>query len=293
MARTYANFIALVRNWANRDEAALSDAIIEDSLAYAADKAYRKLRISALEQTVTYKAADLRAATTNGTGLVPSRTEITIPTDLIEFIQIREMDVNENTVRIFNEKADLRTFNDGYGEKYDTEAYWTRQGTTIILAPGFEKSFSLGTPDKIELHYYRRLPALNAKYDINVANYNAGFLDVSTSSVATAEQLYFNSNTSTTAYATSTAAQAADPAGTVSSVYYVGQEAYNWLRDENERVILYGALAESFSYLQDDEQASKYLALFQNEIQELNDEDAKRNASGGNLQIHYNGRGLI
>lgn len=293
MARTYANFVSLVRNWANRDSAALSDDIIKDAMNYAVDKAYRKLRISALEQTVTYKAADLRAATTEGTGLVPSRTEITTPTDLIEFIQIREIDSNENTVRIFNEKADLRTFNDGYGEKYDTEAYWTRQGTTIILAPGFEKSFSLGTPDKIELHYYRRLPALDAKYDVNVANYNAGFLDVSSASVTNAEQLFFNSNTGTTAYATQSAAQAADTAGTVTNAYYIGKEAYNWLRDENEKIILYGALAESFAYLQDDEQAAKYLAMFQNEIQELNDEDAKRHASGGNLQIHFNGRGLI
>ena len=30
-----------------------------------------------------------------------------------------------------------------------------------------------------------------------------------------------------------------------------------------------------------------------NEIKELNDEDAKRNASGGNIQMQFNGRGLI
>jgi hypothetical protein len=293
MARTYADFVSLVRDWANRDSASLSDAIIKDALNYAADKAYRKLRISALEATVTYNATDLRAATTDGTGLVSSRTEITAPVDLIEFIQIREIDANENTTRIFNEKADLRTFNDGYGEKYNSDAYWSRQGNTIILAPGFEKSFSLGTPDKIELHYYRRLPALNATYDVNVANYNAGFLDVSSAGVTDAAPLYFNSNTSTTAYATSAAAQAADPAGLISITYYIGQETYNWLRDENERVLLMGALAECFAYLQDDEQAQKYMGMFQNEIAELNDEDAQRNASGGNIQIHFNGRGLI
>ena len=33
--------------------------------------------------------------------------------------------------------------------------------------------------------------------------------------------------------------------------------------------------------------------MFDGEIQELNDEDAKRNASGGNVQINFNGRGLI
>jgi hypothetical protein len=291
MARTYANFVSLVRDWSNRDSEVLSDAIIKDSLNYAADKAYRKLRISALEATVTYNATALRAATTNGTGLVPSRTEITTPTDLIEFIQIREMDTNENTVRIFNEKADLRTFNDGYGEKYDSEAYWTRQRTTVILAPGFEKSFSLGTPDKIELHYYRRLPALDAKYDVNVANYDAGFLNSASQGDDGAASLFIvGSGDSAVAYAT----QADVPDGdTATETYFTGKEATNWLRDENERVLLYGALAECFSFLQDDDQMQKYMVMFQNEIQELNDEDAKRNASGGNIQVHFNGRGLI
>ena len=32
---------------------------------------------------------------------------------------------------------------------------------------------------------------------------------------------------------------------------------------------------------------------FLSEIAEINDEDNKRNASGGNLQINFNGRGLI
>ena len=74
MARTYAEFVSLVRNWANRDTAALSDSVIQDCLRYAADKAYRKLRISQLEATVTYDSASLIAATTPGNGLIPSKT---------------------------------------------------------------------------------------------------------------------------------------------------------------------------------------------------------------------------
>jgi len=54
-----------------------------------------------------------------------------------------------------------------------------------------------------------------------------------------------------------------------------------------------GALAEVFAYVQEDDQAKKYLELFKSEIVELNDENAKRNASGGNLQVNFNGRGLI
>ena len=67
----------------------------------------------------------------------------------------------------------------------------------------------------------------------------------------------------------------------------------NWLRDQNERVLLMGALAELFAYVQEDDQAQKYLQVFKSEIAELNEEDAKRNASGGNLQVNFNGRGLI
>ena len=67
----------------------------------------------------------------------------------------------------------------------------------------------------------------------------------------------------------------------------------NWLKDENERVVLMGALAEVFFYLQENDEANKYAQLFAGEIQELNEEDVMRNASGGNVQMNFNGRGLI
>ena len=143
--------------------------------------------------------------------------------------------------------------------------------------------------------YYRRLPALNALYAVTVLNYNAGFLTTSGagSSVEGSALLYFNSATGTTAYATQADAQAANTGGTVTSTYYIGTLVPNWLRDQNERVLLMGALAEIFSFTQEDDQAQKYGTMFFNEIKELNDEDGKRNASGGNLQVSFNGRGLI
>ena len=76
-------------------------------------------------------------------------------------------------------------------------------------------------------------------------------------------------------------------------VDYYGIETPNWLREQNERVVLFGALAEVFAYLQEDDQAQKYAQIFFQEIQELNDEDRMRNASGGNIQQNFNGRGLI
>ena len=54
-----------------------------------------------------------------------------------------------------------------------------------------------------------------------------------------------------------------------------------------------GALAEVFFYLQENEESLKYAQLFQQEIDELNKEDQMRHASGGNVQVNFNGRGLI
>tara|TARA_Y100001970_G_scaffold285069_1_gene403841 strand:+ start:4872 stop:5744 length:873 start_codon:yes stop_codon:yes gene_type:complete len=288
---TYANFTALVRDWSNKDSSVLSDTRIQDCLRYAADKCYRNLRVAALENTITYNSTALNAATTAANTFLPSQTDLTLPTDLIEFIQIREIDSAGRTCRVFNEKTDLRTFNDWSALKTSYIGYFSRQGNTLLLAPGFGQANSLSTADKIELHYYRRLPALNAQYDVTPANYSAGFL---TQDNAAAVSLFFVNGDNNTAYATQSEATAADTgnAGT-NNAKYKGNEAANWLRDENERVLLMGALAEVFYYLQDDDQGVKYKKLFDQEIFELNDEDSKRNAAGGNVQVNFSGRGLI
>lgn len=292
MARTYTDFVALVRNWSNKDSAVLSDAIIQDCLRYAADKAYRKLRVIALENTITYNSASLIAATTAGNNLVPSKTEITVPADLIEFIEIREVDAAGQSTRVFNEKTDLRTFNDWTASKYNYSAYWSRKGDTVLLSPGFRDGTTSSTADKIELHYYRRLAALDATYNVTPTNFTAGLLDSSSQGVSGAVELWFATVSGvTTPYATQ--AQAVATGGTVTSAYYIGQLAYNWLRDDNERILLMGSLGEIFAYLQDDEQAQKYFTMFGQEIDELNDEDNKRSASGGNLQMSYSAGGLI
>ena len=288
---TYANFTALVRDWSNKDSSVLSDTRIQDCLRYAADKCYRNLRVAALENTITYNSTALEAATTAANTFLPSQTDLTLPTDLIEFIQIREIDSAGRTCRVFNEKTDLRTFNDWSALKTSYIGYFSRQGNTLLLAPGFGQANSLSTADKIELHYYRRLPALNALYDVTPANYAAGFL---TQDNTAAVSLFFVNGDTNTAYATQSEATAADTgnAGT-NNAKYKGNEAANWLRDENERVLLMGALAEVFYYLQDDDQGVKYKKLFDQEIFELNDEDSKRNAAGGNVQVNFSGRGLI
>ena len=293
MALTYNELIALVRNWSNKDDEVVSDAIIQDCLKYAADKCYRTLRVPPLENVAVYSKTLLSAATTATTGLIPSKTELQLPYDLIEFIQIKELDAAGSPTRVFNEKVDIRTFNDPSAEKYSSSNYFARQRNLLFLTPGFGESTLGNAANSIELYYYRRLPALNALYAVTVLNYNAGFLTTNGAgaNVAYSALLYFAGNTGTKAYAT--AAEALAAGGAQTNAYYIGTLVPNWLRDENERVILMGALAELFSYAQDDAQAAKYGKMFYNEIKELNDEDSSRNASGGNLQVNFNGRGLI
>ena len=123
MALTYTQLVALVRSWCNRDEEVVSDSIIQDALKYAADKAYRTLRVPPLENVATYESSLLTAATTAANNNQGSITEIQLPYDLIEFIQIKELDASGLTTRVFNEKLDVRTFNDTLAEKYSNLNY--------------------------------------------------------------------------------------------------------------------------------------------------------------------------
>ena len=286
MALTYTELVTLVRNWCNRDADVVSDAIIKDCLKYAADKTYRTLRIPPLENVVSYEKTALETATAKGqNGL--TITELKLPSDLIEFIQIRELDSDKKAIRVFNEKLDIRTFNDVNAEKYSNMNYWSRQKDLLMLTPGFNNT---GTANTVELLYYRRLPALDALYAVTPLNYTVGFL---TTTGGTTALFFVNGNTEV-AYATQAEATAADTGGAgTNSVNYIGTLVPNWLRDQNERIILFGALTEIFAFIQEDDQAQKYAAMFVAEISELNNEDEKRNASGGNLQVNFNGRGLI
>jgi hypothetical protein len=75
-------------------------------------------------------------------------------------------------------------------------------------------------------------------------------------------------------------------------VRYVA-EIGNWLKDQNERVLLFGALHRCFDYLQEDQQSEKYKARFAEAVQELNNEEKKRKLSAGQAHVSFDARGLI
>ena len=521
--RTYDELIALVRNWSNRDTAALPDAIIRDAIRYAVDKSYRHLRIPPLEHTVVYTSDMLQAATIGENNVLQSVTALAVPSDLIEFIQIRGVDAEGRTTRVFNEKNDIRSYWDLNNRSYNRQAFWSRQGDQILLTPAFGQIGSgyyggfTSAEETIELYYYRRLPALNAlfqatpntflynlltfvspqpvteeeiaaflaidgngrlwfddmtgvsvdtfqagllqtvadgtahsdgslwfhraqiEYPVNVDNFNAGLLErtfedpgtdlwfppeqvvqtyqvpagsnqftldenviypvdgtgnplavtdvtrirdgaeqvltiVRADVAITDDQVYVFGETRPTlafssprvedfyivTYTIRPSGPIGTPEATQNSIgsltavpfrglinyelvvptlrvsatqtnffdtevrftsdvatlieptpgtdtayaadttppsripfYFSGTSVPNWFKDENERIALYGALAECFAYLQEDDQAGKFTQLMMKEIEELNEEDRTRDASGGNVQVQYNARGLI
>ena len=310
MANTYTtgpanipNYNALVNkvyDWANRDIDALPVTIVQDALRYAADTAYRTLRVPPLEATTRWSRTALDAVTVGAGNVYQSVTPLAIPNDLIEFIHIRGTDVNGLTTRVFNEKTDIRSFWDICTDHYNLAAFWSRQGNNVLLTPSFGNAArgfyggGSGPEEMIEMFYYKRLPALNATYDVTVANFMGGSLEWLTSSTGSDGSLWFPTGTATDAAPavtlTPTLAQTTD--NTV-QLFFRGNEVPNWLKDENEKVVLMGALGECFAYLQEDDQSQKYFNLFTKEIADLNDEDRMRDASGGNVQTQYTAYGLI
>ena len=244
----YDALVAKVRSWVNRDSNILTDSLVADFLDYSADLCYRKLRIPPLEHTYTYTAV-----TSSGVG----ETTLTLPTDLSEIIQIRKVDSEGNSY-VFDEKISLLSMQDD--DYTHLQESYARKGNAVIFYPAAK----LG--DVYEIHYYRRLTDLDARYLVNQDNIDSGFAVAST--VDTDGAVEF-------------------PAS--SGNYYVGTEVPNWLRDSNERVLLWGAVSHAFDYVGEDERSAKYATQQLQGIQELNQEEIQRKARGGShIQTYSN-----
>ena len=286
MAAKYDALVAKVRDWSNKpEEATVPTSVIQDCLDYSTDEAYRNLRIPPLEFTTEYTITSFDNPV-GDTYTAQAYTVIPIPADLTQFIYIRTIEQSPGVAsKVFHEHTDERTFFDMYAHKYSRNN-WIRKGNDIYLHP----QLPVGT--MVEIHYYRRLPALNTAYSVVPANYEMG--------VADASQYYLDVSNSTLGiplYVTATAAYstiAQVPSGTsYVTKYFLGKEVPNWLRDNNERLIVWGALANLGSYLNDQVMEQRYMTKFITDIASLNKEEKFRRASGGNVQISFNSNDLI
>ena len=294
MATAYNTLIDKVRDWSNRDTEVLNNSIINDCLEYAADDAYRILRIPPLES--------IRSYTTTANGRV-----LNIPSDLSSFIQLRRVQDDSggsyfgtSPYIVYTEKADIRSFYDIETNKQELFR-WTRQANEIHVYPDYTEG------QMFELYYYRRLPPLDSTYVVNTAN--AANIDPTTvgntNGFITVVEMDANDTTQCPLYYTTDSSgdtpvytfylnEADVPEGeTSATAYFTGNESPNWIKDNHERTILYGALSYVFAYLQELEQAQIYKNLFNEELVKLNSEENLRKYQGGNSVIHFSTGGLI
>jgi len=283
----YDALVAKVRDWANRPESStIPTSVIEDCLRYGADDLYRDLRIPPLEYSRTYTVG----ASDNGTN--DRYTVIPIPSDMTAFIALRPLDSNggRDSPYVFNQVTDVRTFLDPYAEQYSCVRYMWRQNE-IWMSPQQKEGVQL------EIYYYRRLPALNATFTVNADNWIDG--------LPVANQPFLEVDLTTNTFlwlvnsiiAFDTEAEADSyillNGGVKSSVELGGKEAANWLRDSNERLLIWAALKHVGAYLEDDKMEAKYEKKVTDDVFKLNKEEKFRRASGGNVQMSINGGGLI
>jgi len=299
----YNALVAKVRDWSNKPEVAtIPDSVIQDCLSYSADECYRQLRIPPLEFIATYTIAEEDNSGENSLGLPfgNAYTVIPVPEDLVQFKYIRTLAEEpggtaystfpSNVSKVFHEITDSRTFFDIYSEKYSVYN-WMWQDNRIFIHP------QLAVGAELEISYYRRLPALDATYTVDPINYIIGISDanqpfLTLTGVNTDTPLYFSTLAGVTqCFATSALATAyATP---VTTKYYIGDEAANWLRDSNERLLVWGGLYNLGAYLFDDKMEQRYEKKFNETIFSLNKEEKWRRASGGNVQVNFNTNGLI
>jgi len=294
--------VGKIRDWSNKPEVAtIPDSVIQDCLSYSADECYRQLRIPPLESTVVYtiEAGDNSGENSLGLPYGNAYTSFTIPEDLTQFIYVRTLAQENigtsystypsNVSKVFNEVTDSRTFFDLYSEKYSVYN-WMWQDNKVFIHP------QLAVGAEVEIHYYRRLPALDALYNVVPINYVIGLTDANQPYLQLVNSggtsLYFStSNGVTQCFATSAAAAVYNP--TVTTKNYIGKEVSNWLRDSNERLVLFGGLYNLGAYMFDQAMEQRYEKKFFETLLSMNKEEKWRRASGGNVQVNFNTNGLI
>jgi len=186
---------------------------------------------------------------------VAGDTSLQIPPDLTEIMIFKVTD-SAGKVSVFDNRLDLRSFEDQYTTMGDGS--FSRKGSSILFYP------AAAVGDIYELHYYRRLFDMDATYVVNQDNIDNGNTTVSSLGATDAEEFPVSSGS-----------------------YYTGNEVYNWLRDDNERVLLWGALHHAHEYLGDEAKSASYIQKQMSGITDLNIEETKRRTSGASNRITY------
>lgn len=206
--------------------------------------------------------------------------------DKIEIISFNETSVYSSEVSTierdtvtYDNRADYRSFVSDSTNKYSSYL-WTRRGDKIIVNPPFKKG------DAFELYYYSDGSNLGSEYPVTSANFQKGLVE-SSSLEAGGTPLYF---TSATTPVIGEDIPSNTQGGAYTNVfYYKGLEEPNYLRDNQERLLIYIALSFINDYLGEDTASQKYETKSASLIQRLSNEEVFKQASGGNVRVNFDG----
>lgn len=284
---TYTNLVTKVRDWANRDTSVLPEAVVESAIKYAADFAYSKLMISELEYIKSYV---VRGATP----LVYCKEASAGVYTIVSVNDIEDSIIDEDL-------SNPNVINTSFSVPSDAISYIYLRTTGTVKRPEVGGVVGGVTVTSDNQDTYAVLKADNTIATTPLSFYQEGLFDERLDSRG------FYDHNDTEAY-TNYFTQKADTiiaSGNIEKgqvlelLYYrelpdiTSDSNSNWLRDDNERVILFGALHNVFDYLQEDQQALKYKARNLESIQELNSEDKRKRLSGGDSYVRYSGHGLL
>lgn len=278
---TYTKFVDNLHKYTNRDSGVLPNDLIRFFADLACDNIYKDIRVAPLEYVFTYDA------------LLVETDKLAVPGDAASFIQLRKLDANGDIECTYNSRSDMRSFHTSSHKNW-AEGHYTREGNNFVIYP----KGAIG--DVYELFYYRRLPSVYARYALTDDNYALGLLYFG-ATVNDCEAALLAAEADTTVTEDATTADPlitnsitfVDGTGAIPEGYYAGILAPNWIRDENQSMLLYGSLREAYIYLQDEERAQLYESLFRAQVSELNDEDKRSRISGGIATTSYSGGYLL
>jgi len=245
------------------------------------DLSYKLNRILVTVNGV-YQAASSFTATDRTSIVLNSGVSLNDEVKIVSFnetsVYSSEVSTVERDTITYDNRSDYRSLVSDSSNKYSTYL-WSRRGDKIIVNPPFKKG------DAFELYYYSDGSNLGSEYEVTSANFQNGFLETSDESNGTA--LYFTS--SDTPIAGEDVPSNTQGGSYTNVFYFKGLEEPNFLRDNQERLLIYIALSFINDYLGESAESEKYEIKSSNLIQRLNNEEVFKQASGGNVRVNFDG----
>jgi hypothetical protein len=185
--------------------------------------------------------------------------------------------VEEQTV-VYDNRSDYRSFVSDSSNKYSSNL-WTRQGNKIVVTPAFKKGSAF------ELYYYSDGSDLGTEYEVSSVNFQNGLLETATQAVG--QPLYFT--TATTPIPGEDVPSNNQGGSYQYPFYYKGKEQPHFLRDNQERLLIYGALSFINDYLGETNESTKYETKAAQLIQRISNAEVFKQSSGGNIRVNFDG----